>query len=274
MSDMDVTDNDNDLDDEDLPVLDIEHLKDRLQVGKAQSKSIGIAEKTVLSLKEVVDIGNKYQMGVVIESCVLRETALDLVDVSISIEDSTFQGKVDSREVVFNKELRFWDTTFESETDFSGSTFKEGMYFEDCTFEKGTDFSRVSFKKEIEFIRCRFMEDITFKDASFEGDVDFSGSAFRKNATFTAAFFKGEVDLTGSVFQGWMECAGSNLLDVKKDSFAHQPNYEQRVDRKKEPNIKPPLSHQINRVMDRPVSRRQILRSIFRFLPKKEEESD
>ena len=204
---------DDELEDEDLPVLSIENLEKDLVSGKVNS--IRIEEKTIPSLKEVVAIGDRYNKAVYIEDCTLMEASLGSANVDISINNSVITGRTDLKNGSFGRQLNLSDLIFQEEVDFSRTTFKEDVCLEECVFRKKVNCNEAHFEREAVFTSCDFREEVSFEKASFEGRTDFADSTFRKRATYKSTLFKGEVDFSDSVFEEDVEMEGSNLPDIK-----------------------------------------------------------
>ncbi len=242
-----------------FPVFNIAELKRNTETGEIHD--IDIEEKTIQNLREIVAIADRHNMNVNIEQCVLMEVQIDSVNIDISFNESVFKEKIHFKSGVFNGKLSFWGSTFEEEADFSGAIFKEVIGFENCTFHRKVNFFGATFKKNAVFTICDFKAEITFDNASFEGEVDLSGSTFRKKAIYNRAVFKKAVVLSETLFEESLEITGSNLPDMKKRDLTDEWGHEQtQFD----------LSHELDTALKKKISRRQILRSLFRFLPEEE----
>lgn len=242
-------------DNKDFPVFNITELKWNTETGEIHD--IGIEKKTIQSLGEIVAIADKHNTSVNIKECVLMEVQIDSAHIDISFNKSVFREKIHFKSGVFNGKLNFWDSTFEEEADFSGAILKEDIDFEDCTFHKEVNFFGATFEKKAAFASCDFKGEIAFDGASFEGEVDFSESTLRKKAIYNRAIFKKAVDLSGTLFEESLEITGSNLPE--------------RFQKKMRQTTKFDLSHELDRVSKKKISRRQILRGLFRFLPEDKE---
>lgn len=242
-------------DNNDFPVFNITELKWNTETGEIHD--IGIEKKTIQGLGEVVAIADKHNTSVNIKKCVLMEVQIDSAHIDISFNKSVFKEKIHFKNGVFNGKLNFWDSTFEEEADFSGAIFKEDIDFEDCTFHKEVNFFGATFEKKAAFTSCDFKGEIAFDGASFEGEVDFSESTFRKKAIYNRAIFKKAVDLSGTLFEESLEITGSNLPERFQKKMRQTTQFD--------------LSHELDRVSKKKISRRQILRGLFRFLPEDKE---
>jgi len=238
-----------------FPVFNITELKRNTETGEIHD--IGLEEKIIQSLGEIVAIADRHNMSVNIKECVLMEVQINSADINISFNKSLFKEKIHFKSGVFNGKLNFWDSTFEEEADFSRAIFKEDIDFEDCTFHKGVNFFGATFGKKAAFTSCDFKGEIAFDGASFEGEADFSESTFRKKAIYNRAIFKKSVDLSGTLFEESLEITGSNLPE--------------RFQKKKRQTTQFDLSHELDRALKKKISRRQILRGLFRFLPEDKE---
>jgi len=266
-------DNDNTYEDEDnnddFPLLNITELKRDNEIGEIHD--IEIKEKTIQSLREIVAVADKHNMSVNIQECVLMEVQIDSANIDISFNESVFKEKIQFKNGVFGGKLNFYNSTFEEEADFSGAIFKKDIDFEECTFHKKLNFFGAIFEKNAAFSSCYLKAEITFDGASFEGEVDFSESTFRKKAIYNRAIFKKPVDLSGTLFEESLEITGSNLPDMKKRDLADQRGHEQRFGKEMRQATQFDLSDELDRVLKKKISRRQILRGIFRFLPEDKE---
>ncbi|HID26860.1 MAG TPA: hypothetical protein EYP22_03325 [Methanosarcinales archaeon] len=245
-------------DSDDFPVFDIKELKwDTETTETGEIHDIGIEERTIQSLGEIVAIADKHNMSVNIKECVLMEVQIDSAHIDISFNKSIFKEKIHFKSGVFNGKLNFWVSTFEEEADFSGAIFKEDIDFKDCTFHKEVNFFGTTFEKKAAFAFCDFKGETAFNGASFKEEVDFSGSTFRKKAIYNEAIFKKAVNLSRTLFEESLEIMGSNLPDMSQ--------------KEKEQTTQFNLSHELDKVFKKEVSRRQILRGLFRFLPEDRE---
>jgi len=100
-----------------------------------------------------------------------------------------------------------------------------------------------------------------------EDEDDLGGSTFRQNVTFK------EVDLNNVQLKDDLETPGSNLWDMKKET-----RWQKKLTEKKyQKRIKPKKAEfnpwrELDKVSKKTMSRRDMLRGVFRFLPEKKEE--
>ena len=272
--DIDDNDMDDDDEDDDFPEFSIRELGQPGDRGDARSiSSIAIEERTIPSLAEIVAIANKDDRSINVEDCVLTNAQIRQADIDISVSDSVFTGKADFKNGVFGARFAFWDATFESEADFDQAVFRATVSFEDCIFEKKVNFAGARFEKGAAFTSCDFEEETTFDHAAFGGEVDFSWSTFRKKVTCKKAVFSQSVDLSNVKFEGDLDSTGSNLADMKKEARTKQKGRQKMFQKK----IKPKKTEfnpwrELDKVSKKTMSRRQILRGIFRFLPESKDE--
>jgi uncharacterized protein YjbI with pentapeptide repeats len=271
----DIDDNDMDNDDvDDLPEFSIRELGQPGDRGDTRSiSSIAIEERNIPSLAEIVAIANKDGRPISVEDCVLTNTQIRRADIDISVNDSVFTGKADFKNGVFGARFSFCDATFEREADFDQAVFRAQVSFEDCIFENKVNFAGATFEKGVSFTSCDFEEETTFDHATFGGEVDFSWSTFRKDVTCKDAVFSQAVDLSNVKFEGDLDSTGSNLADMKKEARTKQKDPQKMFQNK----IKPKKTEfnpwrELDKVSKKTMSRRQILRGIFRFLPERKDE--
>jgi len=255
----------NSTDDDNLAVIDTTALENNLQTEKISN--ILVEEKVIPDLRKIVAIAIEHKKDIVIEECLLTNVSLDLVSVNLFINSSNIKGKVNFKDAFFEGQLHLSDLTFEGEWDCRGTIFREEMYVESCSFMKNVNFSNAHFQKRAVFTSCQFGEEADFKNAIFENDVDFSDSIFVRKPTYVSTLFKGEVYLNDSVFKEGMEVVGSNLPEMKRDNsieeLDHDQNHKKRLQRSD-------ISNEIGQALQKKVTRRQLLRGIFRFLPEDE----
>jgi uncharacterized protein YjbI with pentapeptide repeats len=272
--DIDHDDIDDDEDEEDLPEFRLEELTrpgDTDETGP--SRLIVIEERFIPSLSDIVAMANKDNRAVSIEECELAGAQIDSANIDLSIDESVFAGNVHFGNGIFLGKLTFCDVTFDKKADFGRAVFREKVHFEDCTFHDPVHFSGATFEKGAAFTFCDFQEEAAFDSGSFRGEVDLSESIFRKKATFKDAVFKKVIDLNNVQFKGGLETTGSNLSDMKKEARPQQKgppkNYQKKLKQPK-PEFNP--WRELDRVSKKTMSRRDMLRGVFRFLPKKKEE--
>ncbi len=106
-----------------------------------------------------------------------------------------------------------------------------------------------------------------------EDEDDLSGSTFRKKVTFKDAVFKRRADFNNVQFKKGVETTGSNLSDMKKEVRTQKKltpkKYHKRMKPKK---VEFNPWRELDRVTKKTMSRRDMLRGVFRFLPEKKEE--
>lgn len=247
-------------------VFNIEILKANPLFGKRQH--IAIEQKLIPDLKEIIVIANKYRKCVTVEECVITRVSAPSLNVDISIDDSVLKGKVDFRQTVCQGRLSFTDSTFREDVDFGGAILKDTISFQGCTFQKRTNFNGVSFEKEATFTDCDFVEEVNFEDGLFRYGVDFTDSTFGKRVICRGTLFHGAVELRDSIFKQGIETEGSNLQEVTRSNSALQVHSKQRSKPEKRVNLRLDFSHELNEKLKKNVSRRQILRGVFWFLPR------
>jgi uncharacterized protein YjbI with pentapeptide repeats len=264
---------DDDEDGEDLPELDMEELTEATGADKTgPGHQIVIEERTVPSLADVVAFANKAHRPISFERCVVERVRLHTSSVDMSFEDSLFTENVNFDRAVFNGKLDFWDTGFEQVAACGATTFKEEVSFEECLFRTRVNFSRAVFEKRAAFTACDFEGDVTFDNTTFAAGVDFSASIFRAEISCRNARFEKRVDLANTTFEQAPDITGSNLEEAQE---AEEPDQK----RPKEPRRKKPGKRtefnpwrKLDEASKKTMSRRHLLRGIFRFLPSDKEE--
>jgi uncharacterized protein YjbI with pentapeptide repeats len=265
---------DDDENGENLPELDMEELTEATGADQTgPGHQIVIEERTIPSLANVVAFANKAHRPVSFERCVVERVRLHASSVDMSFEDSLFTENVNFDRAVFTGKLDFWDTCFEQVAACGATTFKEEVSFEECFFRMRVNFARAVFEKRVAFTACDFEEDVTFDSTTFAAGVDFTASIFRAKISCRNAHFEKRVDLTNTTFEQAPDITGSNLEEAQE---AEEPDQE----RPKEPHRKKPGKRaefnpwrKLDEASKKTMSRRHLLRGIFRFLPsdKKEE---
>jgi len=266
-------DMDDNEDEDDPPEFRLEELSqpgDRDETGP--SRLMVIEERTIPSLAEIVAIANKDHRPVSIEECSLAGGQIDSANIDISIDESVFTEDVHFENGVFLGNLAFNDVTFDKKANFGNATFKGKVHFQDCSFRDTVDFSGALFEKGAAFRYCDFKKEATFKGGAFAEEADFRQSTFYKKVLFKDAVFKKVIDLDKAQFKGGLETTGSNLSDMKKEARRQTKAPHKMHPRK----IKPKKAEfnpwrKLDQVSKKTMSRRDMLRGVFRFLPEKKE---
>ncbi len=273
--DEDFDDDDDDDDDlEEFSLNDLPQLTNADQL--TASGGIFIYEKSIASLAEIVAIAHKDKDGqnspIAIEECAIAKAQIRSTHSDISIDESVFLEEVDFRNGVFEGKLSIWDTGFQKQADFHKAVFTKEVNFEDCTFAGQVSFAGAVFKKKVTFTSCSFKGEIVFDGAKFAAEVDLGESSFQKKVSFKDTVFEKTVDLTDVRFEETPETTGSNFAEMKKEPPPEpQPRktkYHKRAKRK--PQFNPWV--ELDRASKKSMSRRDLLRGVFRFLPKKEKQ--
>jgi len=267
-------DMDADEDEEDLQGFRIEELARSVDTDETGPRRlIFIEERFIPRLSDIVAIANKDNRPISIEECELAEAQIDSAVIDISIDESVFRKKARFDNGIFQGKLSFYDVIFDKKVDFAGAVFKEKVSFEDCTFHDRVHFGGATFEKGAAFTFCDFREEATFVNGSFQGEVNLSQSTFQKRVSFENAAFQEAVGLRNVQFGEGLETAGSNLSDMKEEALAQKKgtrkHFQKKVKQKK-PEFNP--WRELDRVSKKTMSRRDMLRGVFRFLPKKKEE--
>jgi hypothetical protein len=271
--DVDDDDMDDEEDEDDLPEFRLEELSqsgDRDETGP--SRLIVIEERIIPSLAEIVAIANKDNRPISIEECKLAGAQIDSANIDISIDESVFTENARFANGIFLANLAFYDVTFYKKADFGTAVFRGKVHFENCMFHDTVHFGGATFDKGVAFTFCDFHEETTFDSGSFRDEVDLRGSTFRKKVTFKDAVFEKQVDLNNVQFKQGPETTGSNLLDMKKETRIQNKGTQKQYQKTRKPR-KAEFNpwRELDRVSKKTMSRRDMLRGVFRFLPEKKE---
>ena len=272
-------DDEDDEDDEpeDLPEFDISEIRPLLDRERRDPECvISIDEKTVSTLSEIVSLANESLCPISIVDCLIKETRIRAaVVVDLSAEESVFADEVDFKNGLFRAVLYLHKIYFEKDVDFSHAVFKDNVFFEDCTFFGVAAFFGAVFEKRAAFKSCRFEGNATFDKAKFKGETDFSESTFLEKATYSGTQFERAVDLRDATFEQPPETTDSNIFEARKTDAVEEPGTPETTPVEK-PNQKPHAAFNPWRKMDeaskKTMTRRKLLRGIFRFLPEDEKE--
>ncbi len=272
--DVDDDDMDDDDDDDDLPELRLEELSPSGDTdGAAPGHLMVIEERIIPSLADIVVIANQDNRSISIEECELPGARIDAINIDISIDESVFTEDALFENGVFQGKLTFSDVTFDKKAHFGRAIFREKVHFEDCTFHDTVHFDGATFEKGAVFTFCDFQEETTFDNGTFRDEADLSESTFWKKASFKDAVFNKPLHLDNVHFKEGLETTGSNLADMKKEARtqnkATQKTYQKRVKPKK---VEFNPWRELDRVSKKTMSRRDMLRGVFRFLPEKKQE--
>jgi uncharacterized protein YjbI with pentapeptide repeats len=222
-------------------------------------------------LKQLGRAGETGQGGVGIDRCVLEQVRIASADIDISIYESVFGRKVDFKKGVCRGRLNFWDANFHRKADFTGAIFKEAVHFEDCMFDRETNFSGSVFERNVAFTSCDFKGKVVFDDARFMGEVDLSESTFQKKVSCKGALFEKTVDLDNVRFQESPDTTDSNLADMKREGWAENEGHKKRYQKTVKPKTEFNPWRELDKASKKSMSRRDLLRGLFRFLPEKDE---
>jgi len=272
--DVDDDEMDEDQDEEGIPELRLEELNASGDRDDATAGGfIAIEERIIPSLEDVVAIANRDNQPISIEECELAGVEIDATNIDISIDESIFTEDVHFENGVFLGKLAFYDVTFDKKANFGKAIFRDTVHFEDCSFADAVDFSGALFEKGAAFRFCDFQGETTFEDGTFGQEADFSQSTFHTKVLFRDAVFKKQVNLDNVQFKEGHETTGSNLSDMKKEARI-QKKGTQKQDKKR---MKPKKAEfnpwrELDKASKKTMSRRDMLRGVFRFLPEKKEE--
>jgi hypothetical protein len=261
---------DDDEDEEDLPGFSLEEVA----LGEGLADDIVITKRTIHRLGDVVAFANKSGRRVRIESCLLRKANVHATDTDVVVEETLFEEGIQCRSGIFGGKLWFEDVGFDEEAEFSGAVFKEDVVFEDCIFADRVNFFQTVFKKNAVFSFCDFEEDVVFDHARFLRHVNLSESTFRKSVSCRGTRFESSVALMDTVFEQPPETTGSNLADAQKIASAEQASPKNSY-RKRESGKKAEFNpwREWDKASKKNMTRRHLLRGLFRFLPEDKEES-
>ncbi|MBW2319092.1 MAG: pentapeptide repeat-containing protein, partial [Deltaproteobacteria bacterium] len=267
---------DDDMDDDDenydLPEFGVEDIAQALNNSEKANaeRSIVVDGKTVRDLADVICFANESGIRVYVEDSIVNKCRFGVVEVEICCDEVTFTEDVHCNNATFRRKLYFNDTDFGKRIDFSGAVFDAEVTFEDCFFQDEANFTGTTFNDIVSFTSCQFEGQTAFGNARFLGKVDFSNSTFEQKVTFCNATFGGAVDLTNTTFEQGLDGNGSNIEEMRRRPPGHvtttlkqSPNRE--VKRKKR-EFNP--WRELDKVSKKNMSRRDLIRGVFRFLPK------
>jgi hypothetical protein len=270
--DVDHDDMNDDEDEEDLPELRLEELTPSADTDKAgPGPLMVIEERKVPSLADIVAMANQNNRPISIEECELAGAEIDAINIDISIDESIFTEDALFENGIFLGKLTFYDVTFDKKAHFGRAIFRDKVHFEDCTFHDAVHFDGATFEKRAVFTFCDFHEESTFDNGTFRDEAELSGSTFWKKVSFKDTVFNKVLHLDNVQFKEGLETAGSNLADMKKEARI-QKKATQKTDQKR---MKPKKAEfnpwrELDRVSKKTMSRRDMLRGVFRFLPDKD----
>ncbi len=254
---------------QELNLGDLSEVNDIGETGTG--REILIQEKTIPSLAKVVSVADRDNRHVSIVECEMAEVRIVSANINMSVIDSLFTQKVDFTNWVCRGSLNIWNVSFGEEADFGKAVFSEDVRFEGCTFHKDVSFAGAVFDKGASFTYCEFEGQVVFDSANFAGHVNLSGSVFVERMSCRGALFRKAVDLSDVRFGKPPDMTDSNLPDMKKDTWAEQPTQKKpspkRVTKKSEFNP----WNELDKASKKTMSRRELLRGVFRFLPEKNE---
>jgi hypothetical protein len=269
----DANDGEDDEDDENLPEFDIAELGEL--VGPEETggrRNFVIAERTISNLADILTLANEVGSTLIMEECIIKGARLAGVDVDVFIVDSEFTETVYLKNGVFSAKLSFSDTDFAEGLIAQAAIFKEDVSMEDCVFLKKVDLGGAIFEKKVSFTWCEFEEDFSMDNARFASALDFAESTFQGRMTCRDAQFEQAVDLSSAKLERPVEATGSNLAKAQEAQAADQqpPKKRYMKKRKKKAEFNPWRS--LDKASKKTMTRRHLLRGLFRFLPGEKEE--
>lgn len=257
---------------EDIPAFTAEDLADLYHGEETGADSnILIEGRSISNLAEITAVANEHIRPITIEECVLNEVEIDSINVDMCVDESIFTEEVYFKKGILGGKLIFWDAAFQKKADFTQSIFKKEIRFENCTFHSGVSFARATFENGAAFVSCVFKGDIVFDHARFAGQVDFTRSTFKKKAAFKGARFSQVVDLRDVEFKEGADTTDSNLMEMEKAAQAKKRTPPKTVRKKGKQRAEFNPWRKLDQASKKSMSRREMLRGIFRFLPEKEE---
>ena len=131
------------------------------------------------------------------------EEELKIVESTIDIYGSVFEGDVDFSNTQFLKNIDFSGTSFLGNIDFSGADFS-GYYadFRGADFSGSVNFQFANFSGDVSFEDAVFSDDARFGVADFNGYTDFSRAVFSGDGSFSCANFTDIATFYGADFSG------------------------------------------------------------------------
>lgn len=130
----------------------------------------------------------------------LNERSL-VIESNITIENSTFENRLNFSNVQFKNTLYFKKANFNDNVDFIGSNFVNSAYFNGTEFKKIANFSYADFNNSVYFNNVKFTGRTDFYGAKFNSFAYFNDETkFRSNTEFSFANFTGLVDFSNTWF--------------------------------------------------------------------------
>jgi uncharacterized protein YjbI with pentapeptide repeats len=264
--------NDNE-DDENLPEFDIAELGELVGPKKTGGRrNLVIAQRTIPNLADILTFANKVGSPLTIEGCIIKGDRLAGADVDVFIDDSVFTETVYFKNGVFSAMLSLSDTDFEKGIDFQETIFKEDVSMEDCLFLKKVDLGGAIFEKKVSCRWCEFEEDFSMDNARFAGALDFTESTFRGMVTCRDAQFEQAVNLSSATLERAIEATGSNLAEAQESQPAELEPPKKRYPKKGKKKAEFNPWRELDKASKKTMTRRHLLRGLFRFLPENKEE--
>ena len=290
----DLPENDEDLDDEEddaddeyedfsLDELDEDSIKKTGQLMIEGSK--------ISDFASLVSWAEEHNVAIVLENCMVYGIRIKGTPIDISFDDVSFMESFDCPGEKFSGRLCFDDVGFGEGADFGTAVFDEAVSFEDCNFYGSVNFANCRFNNDVSFRDSEFEEQCTFDGTTFQGPVDLTSTTFEKMVSFKDTFFESSVNLHRVDFDAGVDKTGSNIDSPQQDEESTEAKDSEEIENgaKEEGSDTdtPPVPDQsvkkneesknefnpwqeLDRVSKKSVSRRQVLRGAFRFLPKKE----
>lgn len=260
---------------EELPIFDLEQLS-RRAASDEPGVPIFIEDQTIPDLGKILAFAHERKRPVAVEGSIIEKACLTLapipLGVELDIEETIFVEDFQCAGVVFDCGLRFCDVTFQARLDFQGAVFHSKVLFDDCEFLEEVDFSGARFKGEVSFSCCDFDQPARFDGARFKGRVNLDHSTFQQALILTDCTFPEPLDLERICCEAGVDLNGSNQQALIAGSTPKKPQKSSAP--KSAASEKKPFNpwRELDRVSKKDMSRRQLLRGLFRFLPEKKEE--
>jgi hypothetical protein len=257
---------------DDLPeftLTELGQLDDTEETGPGHR--IVIQKRTITDLAEIVAIANKDGRPIKIEECVLTEVQIASADIDVSIHTSVFGQKADFKNAACCGKLEFWNASFVEGADFTGAVFREDVLFKGCTFDMTVSFAEAVFEKKAAFTSCTFKAKVVFDNARFADKRDFSESTVQDGVSYEGTVFETAMRLNSQWLKQSPHLSTPGSGDMKKEAGAENRSQKKRHQKIVKPKTEFNPWRELDTASKKSVSRRDLLRGLFRFLPEKDE---
>jgi hypothetical protein len=253
----------------------------------ANMQTLLIEGRIIRDFSSVVSQAEERGISLAVEDCRLYGTRFAGAKIDMSFDDVSFMEPWDSADGHFMGHLHFYDSAFSHPVNFRSAVFEKDVLFDDCSFAKVATFAGSRFKSKASFMYSEFDKGALFDHAVFDEYVDFSRAEFGKRTSFKETVFEKGANIRETDFAKDMAGMGLNKESLSRKQSPHvedaepsppEPeNQHSETSRpvKKLEQVKPKREfnpwQELDRVSKKSVSRRDLLRGAFKFIPKKEE---